>query len=51
MGENLTAVRVDVEPRRDTIALHDAILDLSVDPGVGILGLDLQHKGSSGLVL
>lgn len=51
MGENLTTVGVDVEPRRDAVAVHDAVLDLAVDPSVGVLGLDLQHKGASGLVL
>lgn len=51
MGENLTTVRVNVEPRRDAVAVHDAVLDLSIDPSVGVLGLDLQHKGASGLVL
>lgn len=40
-----------MEPGRDAVAVHDAVLDLSVDAGVGVMGLDLQDEGARWLVL
>ena len=47
----LTGVRVDVEPRRHAVPVHDAVLDLSVDPHVGVVGLDAQDERPRRLVL
>lgn len=46
-----TCVRINVEPRRHSISVHDAIFDLSIDPHVGIVGLYSQHKRPRWLVL
>lgn len=47
----VTGVRIDVKARRHPVSRHDAVLDLSVDPHVGIFGLDLKNKCPRRLVL
>lgn len=47
----LTGVRIDVKPGRHSVSVHDAVFDLSVDPHVGVVGLDEQDKRPRRLVL
>lgn len=47
----LTGVRIDVKPGRHPVSVHDAVFDLSVDPHVGVVGLDAQDERPWGLVL
>ena len=47
----LTGVRVDVEAGRHPVSVHDAVLHLSVDPHVGVVGLDPQNQSPRRLVL
>ena len=42
---------IDVKPRGHPVSVHDAVSDLSVDPHVGVLGLDAQHQRPRWLVL
>lgn len=47
----LTCVRLDGKAGRHAVSVHDAVLDLSVDAHVGILGLDPQDERPGWLVL
>lgn len=40
----LTGFWIDVKPGRDSVPVHDAVLDFSVDAHVGVVGLDAQDQ-------
>lgn len=46
-----TSVRINDKPRWHSVSVHDAIFDLSIDPHVSIVSLDVQDKRSWWLIL
>ncbi len=49
--EGNTCVRVDSEPGWGPVPLHYPVLDLPIDPCVGVVSLHAEHKSARGLIL